>query len=178
MDPYRFDAVTRGLSGLASRRAMVLGLVGAGLGWSGASLPDAVAARKRKRRKRRNTRPQVRLNAFGCVDVGGFCQSDAQCCSNRCREQTCRAHDDGGCAAGFQDGSCSDTGTNVGCTTSGGNPEGRCNTTTGNGAFCTASGGCYPCTKDIECEAVQGPGAACIRCTKCVETGGTSCAAA
>jgi hypothetical protein len=176
MNRNDFDDLARSLSGLPPRRAVVRGLIGAGLGLLAAPLLDGADAGKRRRRKRK--RPQVRFNAFGCVDVGAFCQSDDQCCSNLCREQSCRAHDTGGCAPGFQDRSCSDAGTNVECTTSGGNPGGRCNTTTGNGAFCTASGGCYPCTKDVECEAVQGPGAACILCAKCPETGGTSCASA
>ena len=77
MDPRRFDAATRSLAAGASRRRALGGLATALLTVAGGRAPEAMAAKKRRRR--------VRRNAFGCVNVGGFCRNAGQCCSGICR---------------------------------------------------------------------------------------------
>ena len=172
MNQNRTAVVTRSLTRVPTRRDVVRGLVGAGFGLGAARLPGVVAAKRKRRR--------IRRNAFGCVDVGGYCKGDEHCCSGNCAgkpgQKRCRAHDTGGCQAGLQDTTCAteaNPGTDVPCTTSAGN-AGFCNTTTGNAGFCAYSGGTYPCAKDAECQEIYGPRAACIRCD--TETGGTTCA--
>ncbi|MGH2617080.1 MAG: hypothetical protein ACRDJC_17750 [Thermomicrobiales bacterium] len=176
MNQNRLTVLTRSLTDYPSRRHVLRGLVGAGLGLGAARLPEAAARKKRKKRKK-----TPKFNAFGCVNVGDFCKSADQCCSGICEGQLgnkkCRAHGTGGCPPGVQDTSCNAAGgTNIPCTTATGNPNGLCGTTTGNAGYCLDSGGCYPCTKDVECQSQCGPQAACIRCDDCEETGGTSCA--
>lgn len=173
MDKNRFDAVTRSLGGVPSRRTLLRALAGAGFGLGIAHPPYAGAARKKRK-------PRITRNAFGCVDVGRFCKRADQCCSGVCAgkpgKKRCRAHDTGGCRPGAQDGSCTEPATDVPCTTSAGNTDGYCNTTTGGAGFCAYSGGCFACTRDAQCQELYGPRAACIRCDKCADTGGTSCA--
>jgi hypothetical protein len=53
VDQNRFDALTRSLRGVPSRRAMVRGFAGAGLALGLARLPDAVVAKRKKKRKKR-----------------------------------------------------------------------------------------------------------------------------
>jgi hypothetical protein len=168
MDANRFDRLTRSVATPASRRSVL-----AALGVAVAAVPPTVNARKRKRRK-------VRRNAFGCVDVGGFCKNGGQCCSGICTgkkgKKKCRAHDAQGCQPGVQDTTCDATGgADVTCTTSSGATDGVCGTTTGRAGYCLFSGGCFPCTKDAECQEFCGPRAACILCDDCTNDGGTSC---
>ena len=175
MDQHRLDSLTHSLTSVPSRRDVLRGLAGAGLAVAVVAGGSPQAAARKKRKRRKGKQPRVRRNAFGCVDVGKYCQTDGQCCSNLCQEGQCRAHDTGGCPPGALDGTCG--GTSIGCATTSGD-DGFCNTTTGNAGFCTASGGCHRCAKDVECQAIMGAGAACIHCTTCPHTGGTSCAAA
>ena len=143
-----------------------------------AGLPDGAAAKKRKKKLKRNE--------FGCVSVGGKCRGrDKNCCSGICREEKpkkgkkdksrCVAHDAQGCEAGQIEGFCG--GTNVSCTTSNGN-SGNCNTTTGNAGYCADSGDCSagPCKKDADCIPNFGAGAACVLCDDALCVGGTGCA--
>src|SRR5689334_16338209 len=65
-------------------------------------------------------------------------------------------------------------GATVACRTSTNQP-GRCVTTTGQGGYCEASGDCFPCAKDKDCQPFCGPGAACARCAICEGAGGTLC---
>ncbi len=99
MDDARFDALARAPG--TTRRHVLGGLLGVGLG-GGARSPDAATAERRRRR--------VRRNAFGCVSAGEFCKHAGQCCSGVCRgkkgKKRCRAHDTGGCAAGQRDVNC------------------------------------------------------------------------
>ena len=53
MDQHRFDTLTRSLSGASSRRALLRGLAGLGLGLGIARLPQTAAAKKRKQNKKR-----------------------------------------------------------------------------------------------------------------------------
>ena len=68
MDQNRFDVLTRSLSGVLPRRAVVRGLVGAGCGLSALRLSDAVAA-KRKKKKRKKRKPALRCDVCrsGCA---------------------------------------------------------------------------------------------------------------
>jgi hypothetical protein len=165
-----FAVLPRSLADLPSRRDVLRGLIGAGLGVGAVRLPAGAAAGKTRR-------PHVRRNASGCVNVGGYCRNDDQCCSGICegrrRKRKCRAHDTGGCRAGNQPQGCN--GTDIVCTTSTGNPKGVCATTTGNGGYCVYSGGCYPCQTDADCQELCGPRGACFLCDDCPDTGGTSC---
>lgn len=186
MNQNRFDALTRILSSVPSRRHLLRGLASAGLGFVLGAVPlsgIAEAKKKRKHKKKgKKRKPKVKFNAFGCVNVGRLCKDASQCCSGICEgepgQKTCVAHDTGGCPAGVDELGCGDPGTDVPCTSSTGKTEGyACNTTTGNAAFCAFSSDCFPCRKDAECQE-QFPLSqiACIRCTACPETGGTACA--
>jgi hypothetical protein len=157
MDAHRFDALARALAPGATRRHVLGGLLGVGLGGGAARPPDAATAEKRRRR--------VRRNAFGCVNVGGFCKNAGQCCSGVCRgkkgRKRCRAHDTGGCAAGQRDVNCG--GQDVPCTSAAGH-AGVCETTTGNAPYCASGLWIVPCATDRECRRYCGPRAACLRC--------------
>ncbi len=172
MNHHGVTAMTRSLTSIPSRRDVLRGLAGAGVGLSVARFPSGAAAVK-GRKKERKPKP----NVFGCLNVGDPCKRADQCCSGICagrkRRRKCRAHDTGGCRAGSQPISCN--GTDIVCTTSTGNPEGVCTTTTGNGGYCVYSGACYPCRKDAECQELCGPQGACLLCNDCPDTGGTSC---
>jgi hypothetical protein len=74
VDQHRFDTVARSLSCFRSRRTVLGGLAGAGLGWGVARLPGpAEAKRKRKRRQ-------------------GLCQKNGARCTKpgkRCKKRYC-----------------------------------------------------------------------------------------
>lgn len=166
MDTARFDDLSRTVAHRLSRR----GLAGT-LGLAVLTRPGLLEAKK-KRKKRKK---KVKFNEFGCVNVGMFCQNGGQCCSGICQgkkgKKSCRSHDVQGCEAG-QDpcaGSAS-----LPCTTSAG-VAGGCVTTTGNAGYCAASLVCSVCAKDVDCEPILGPGAACVRCSLCDVTGETIC---
>ena len=160
MDRINFSVLTHTLADLPSRRDVLRGLVGAGVGFGTARLPPPVEAKK----KRKPGKPKP--NAFGCLNVGDFCQSASQCCSGICQgkkgKKRCKAHDATSCAAGQRNMNCG--GEDIPCTSSTGNP-GICETTTGNAPYC-ASSGYYgvPCTKDEDCQLYCGPRAACLPC--------------
>jgi hypothetical protein len=145
------------------------GLASAGIGLGALRLPVHVTAKK-KRRKQKKGKP----NAFGCLDVGVSCQNAGQCCSSICQgkkgKKRCRDHDSGECAPGITPGDCSDSSEQqeVPCTTSRG-ILGHCHTTTGNAGYCSAPAeigtfACSNCTRDVECQALLGAGAACVLC--------------
>ena len=171
MDQHRFDTLTRSVSDVLSRRRLLRGLTGTGFGLGVARLPGVAAKKKRKKQK-------AKPNAFGCLDVGATCKTSEQCCSGICAgkkgKRRCRAHDTGACGVGQSIGFCG--GENAGCAIGDGNPTGVCGTTTGNAGFCVGGGDCFPCTEDVECKPFCGPGAACVRCERCAETGGAMCA--
>jgi hypothetical protein len=159
VDQQHFDGVPRSLRGGPTRRHVLRGLLAAaGLGWGGARWPAGAAARRKRTRT-------VRRNAFGCVDVGGFCTDAGQCCSGVCRgkrgKKRCRAHDADVCTAGQRDVNCG--GQDVACTSGTGQP-GVCETTTGNAPYCAGSLWVVPCATDRECRRYCGPRAACLRC--------------
>lgn len=166
MDGILFDRLARRFATPRNRRqaaaAIVLGGVTA-LDIGPVRLPNHASARKRKKK--------VAFNAFGCVDVGRFCRSAAQCCSGICRgkkrKRRCRAHDTGGCPVGFSGLICANPTTRV-CTTSTGKP-GACYTTTGKAGYCGSAVSCVACTKDADCQAIPflGGRAACVVCENC-----------
>ena len=74
MDQHCFDTLTRSVSGLRSRRTVLGGLVGAGLGWGVARLPSSAEAKNRRKRKQ------------------ALCRQDGSPCrkpGNQCRQQYC-----------------------------------------------------------------------------------------
>lgn len=169
MDGSPFDDFARSWRGTASRRSVLAGFAAV----AAASLPVSGVARKRKQK------PQP--NAYGCLELGQKCGGNhALCCSGssqgkrpkkgkpdrrRCvghNALTCQAEQDS-CLQGNQ--TC---GTN-----------GLCLHTTGKSSYCGTSGICAVCQRDADCEALRGPGAACVICTAaCPGTGGTACYAA
>jgi hypothetical protein len=179
MDQSRFDALTRVLSDVFSRRRVLRGVAAAGLGLAAARRHEFAHANKKRVSSPKKQKP----NAFGCLSVGDACRRAGQCCSGLCQgkkgRRKCRAHDTGNCLAGEHPGEC--LGANVACITSLGK-QGVCATTTGNAAYCTSSFiECFNCKTDADCQAVDGgalgPRAACIRCADCGEINGTACAA-
>jgi hypothetical protein len=160
MQTSRFDALTRSWSRLLSRRsaAGVLGL-------STLTLTGFADARKRSGKKKK--RPK--FNDFGCVNVGGFCKSDRQCCSGICegkkRKKRCRAHDTGGC----QEGQDNCEGIPIRCL-NGTSDGGLCLRTTGKAGYCFGifvASQCMDCRKDADCVPFCGPQAACVVCPSC-----------
>lgn len=157
MDGSSFDTLTRLLDAPSARRGVLPGIAALALGLSGKH-PRVATARKRKQKLKRNQ--------FGCVDVGKPCRGkNGNCCSGVCDgkkpkqgksdRSRCRARNVLGCAAGAD--SC--TQGNVFCGT-----NGICLQTTGKAAFCGAGNQCFDCEKDVDCEALYGPGAACTVC--------------
>jgi len=171
MDGPRFDALTRVLASLSSRRAVTHALAGGAFAALGLAFGDGADAKRKKKR--------LDVNRFGCVNLGGKCRgNDAHCCSGVCEgkrpkkgrrdRSRCAAHDTGGCLPG-QDSCISETfpcGTN-----------GACFQTTGNAGYCSASAGlCADCITDTDCQRVIGAGAACVICSgECPQTGGRGC---
>jgi hypothetical protein len=189
VDGYRFEALIRTLTGGASRRGLLGGLASAAAGFAMARFPDEIEAKKK--RKRKNRKPKLKRNEFGCVDVGGKCLgNDANCCSGICdgkkpkrgKKDTsaCIAHDNGVC---FPENDTCTVGANVPC-----NPDNTgcfCALTTGNAGFCgnftiVDGAGCRECSRDTDCQEDLGPGAACVFlggiCSSiCATTGRTAC---
>ncbi len=173
MDAFHFDHLTRTVSTVLSRRtaASVLGL-------GALALPGLADARKKRKHKKK----KITRNAFGCVNVDGFCKNDRQCCSGICQgrkdKKTCKDHDQSTCQAGQNTLVC-DGDANVLCTATDGT-AGLCHTTTGQGAFCSAISACFVCATDADCRRYCDRPAACTVCPGCVGSGtgnvGTGCA--
>ena len=191
MNGNRFDTLTQGFAHASSRR-LVLSRVAAGLlAIAGMRLLDAASAKQRQRRRKRKKKP-LSFNEFGCINVGGKCRGkDELCCSGICQgkkpkqgkrdKRTCAAHNSGICTpqttlcVNELEAECG-----FGC---------LCALTTGNAGFCgnffylisNDIDPCRVCTKDTDCQAEFGPGAACIDlrvdfCAMlCPDTGGTAC---
>jgi hypothetical protein len=191
VDHYRFDSLTRWLGTGSPRRGLLRGLVGAGLGLGMVTVRWPETGEARKKRKRKDRKPKLKRNAFGCVDVGGKCQgNDANCCSGICqgkkpkkgRKDTsiCVAHDNAGIC--FADSDTCSAGGNISCSVE---SVCFCVLTTGSAGFCgdfTAGAPelCRDCTTDTDCQEEFGPGAACVLlggiCSSfCPATGRTAC---
>ena len=82
MDQHRFDTLARSLSGLPSRRHLLRGLAGAGVGLGAARLPAVTAAKgKRKDRDTGNGKPK-RRNGL-CKKDGSPCRRPGKDCQKR-----------------------------------------------------------------------------------------------
>jgi len=196
VDQHHRFVLTRTMTGMPSRRDVLRALGAAGVGL-GALQPNPAAAKKKGKGKRKNKkkeRPKIIqpvLNAFGCLDIGQPCRGDGNnCCSGICEgvapkkgrpdTSNCVAHNSGICAT---DTNSCELGVAVPCATD--SSLQICVITTGGAPFCgdfTAGVQtlCRNCTKDTECEAEFGAGAACIvlggTCTLfCPATGRTAC---
>jgi hypothetical protein len=178
-----FDSITRAFNADNSRRTVMKRLAGGALAALVVRFGPEGAAEARKKKNRKNTKktPKLKLNAFRCVDVGKACRgNNANCCSGICKGKKpkkgkkdtsrCVAHNVLECLAG-QD-TCA-----LGFIACGTDVDSACHQTTGNAAFCAGKGACAECRKDTDCEGEFGPGAACVVCAECEETG-TACAAA
>jgi hypothetical protein len=169
MDIARFDHLTRTVSTLLSRRTLA-----GTLGLGALALPGLAEAKKHKKRKKK----KIKLNDFGCVNVGGFCKNSGQCCSGICSgkkgKKKCKAHNASTCTAA--DDFCL-AGVATPCTLEGGG-VGQCVRTTGEASYCEADGGCVDCTKDADCVPFCGAGAACIVCPIECGPNGTACVGA
>jgi hypothetical protein len=155
MDVDRFDQIARALHWRQSRRAALRLLFPGALGAlaTGGGLKE------------------VRANHFECRHVGARCKRSGQCCSGVCRNKRCQGHGAGICTT---QNVCT-TGTTV-CGTHRGGSICACFQTTGKAPFCGRFGVCRACTKDRQCEADFGAGAACVvhTCGGCEATG-TGC---
>src|SRR5215212_6411401 len=167
MQKHQVAALTLTMNRVPSRRDIVRGLVGAGFGFGSLRQMETGEASKKKKTK---TKP----NVFGCLNLGQPCAGNsARCCSGICHGRKprkgkkdtskCAVHNTGICAAGSD--LCT-SGLHHACHPS--NPNCTCTLTTGNAGFCadftSASGqevACRVCTRDTDCQAEFGAGAAC-----------------
>jgi hypothetical protein len=197
VDADRLAAVIRSFSSLPSRRDLLRGFGAVGIGLGALRLPHVAEARKKhkvsnkKRKKKQHTPPQPIFNRFDCAAIGQPCLGDnTLCCSGVCEgaapvkgkpdTRVCAAHNAAVCTP--ESNMCTQ-GTSVFCNPN--HPLSVCVLTTGDAGFCadlTANGRglCRICTKDTDCQAEFGAGAACVvlgsACsTVCPATGGTAC---
>ncbi len=166
MDQHRITVLRHALIGMPSRRDILRGLTGVGLGLGFPRLPEPSAAKRKSKKKKKKSTP----NAFGCLSVGAICKNAAPCCSGICEgkkgKRTCRAHDAGTCEqevpAICQSGSPLTT-------TCNNRPDCACLRTTAGSSvcgelFCEREGcsECADCQRDADCVALGFPsGAAC-----------------
>jgi hypothetical protein len=170
----RFDLLARML-GRRSRRNVLSGLA-ATLGLTVVGVPGGKAGNGGKHTKK----SKLNRNAYGCVDVGKPCRGNsANCCSGLCNgkkpkkgkadRSRCVAHNTANCQPGLD--ACK--GVDATCGTGG-----ICLATTGKASFCgdPDTDVCVACTRDTDCEALLGPGAACVSCAAvCPITQGRIC---
>jgi hypothetical protein len=168
MDGDRFDVFTRSLSPEGSRRGVLAGLA------SGLLAAKLLARRGEEAYAKKKGKKKLKLNAFGCVNVGGKCRGNsANCCSGICEgkkpkkgkkdKSTCVAHDTNGCTA--QKSFCN-TGSQEQSNCEVGDPQAMCINTTGGAPFCgnltVTPANCAGCRRDADCEAAGfPPGSAC-----------------
>jgi hypothetical protein len=163
-------------TGVPSRRDLLRGLASAGLALGIVGRPDPGAAKKKRKKKK------IKRNRFGCVNVGSFCKHAGQCCSGICEgkkgKKRCQAHDTRGCQ--LADDTCVDEGSVLCPDDAGGANKALflCFQTTGKAGFCGIQVGsqCVACTKDADCVADFGAGAACVVCARfCADSNHTTC---
>lgn len=160
MDQNHRERLTRALTAIPSRRDILRGLAGAGLGWGVARLPDGADAKKKRKRKKKTKK--AKPNAFGCLDVDNACKTADQCCSGVCEgkkgKKTCRAHDTGTCEQ-ERPGYCAEGNPYLALCNGG---EGVCFRTTAGSNVCANDFVCADCQRDADCEALGFPlGTAC-----------------
>jgi hypothetical protein len=190
----RFAIVTHALTTFPTRRDMIRGIAGTGLGLATLQqLGVAEAGKKNKRKKKKGkkkARPLI-FNQYGCVDIGQACRGDnSLCCSGMCEgaaprkgkpdRSRCVHHNAGNCTL---DTNTCEVGADVPCGP--GKLRTACTVTTGNAAFCAditagTTVHCRVCGRDTDCQGEFGPSAACVvldgMCTPlCLATGRTAC---
>ncbi len=94
LNQNQFEAVTRALAFIPSRRDVLRGLAGAGLALGTLEVATNTDAKKRRKNKK-DKKPKP--NAYGCLSVGKACKSADQCCAGICEGKMYRAHDTGTC---------------------------------------------------------------------------------
>jgi len=176
VDQTHFDAVSRTLSRLPSRRDVLRGLAGAGIGLGAlvGSAFDTVgvdAKKKRRANKKKRKTPRPTFNAFGCLDVGQLCKGDSTvCCSGICAgiapkkgkpdTRRCAAHGTGSCRQDIEGVCTTPDLLQVTC-----NNRSNCGcirTTAGSNYCAELFGGpgtsqCQPCQRDADCIALGLP---------------------
>lgn len=160
MDPVenRFERMMRVLTAIPSRRDVLRGLTGMGLGLTAARLPAGADARK----KRKGTKKKPRPNRFGCFGVGDRCKRADQCCSGICDgkkgKRRCRAHDTGTCKQGGPEICSIDPPPALTCNNG---AECRCFRTTAGSIACAKfinrELNCADCARDADCAALGFP---------------------
>jgi hypothetical protein len=172
MNATCFDAVTRSLASAPSRRDVLRGLAGMGLGLGMARWPSTAETKKKRTRKNKKKAKKAKRNAFGCVNVGGFCKNDEQCCSGICdgkkEERKCKAHGTGTCDQEAPGLCTAPNPALLKCNNSG---DCACIRTTAGSNFCysvrAGAGDCADCQQDADCEALDFPlGSACAPTTE------------
>jgi hypothetical protein len=179
MGAKRFDALMRRLSARAARRGLLAGLAGGLLAVGPLAFGGHEAGARNKHKKHKKKKPhhskRPPFNAFGCVDVGQACRgNDNFCCSGICEGETpkkgkrdtslCVAHHTGDCTPEIT--YCTAGTLNSKCVSGG--ADAYCLTTTGHADFCgnvkdfVTENRCRSCEKDTDCEAITGPGSACV----------------
>jgi hypothetical protein len=177
VDQNSFLALTRSLTGVPTRRHLLRGLSGLGIGLGVPGLPELAGAKKRSNKKKPK---KPKPNSYGCLEVGAPCKNASQCCAGICEgkkgKKRCRAHDTGTCDQRLS-GLCSPTPTIAPCNNSG---TCFCLRSTANSNVCAQLGQrvCSSCKTDADCEALGlPPGTACfptsgfLCATDCPETG-------
>jgi hypothetical protein len=181
MGATRFDDLLRSLINRASRREVLAGVAGAAFGLEATRL-DLVA--KTKKRKK------LKLNQFGCVNVGDPCRGkDSNCCSGICDggkprrgkkdRSRCVGHNVGICTRG-QDACAQGPAQATQCGLTGSTCF--CRRTTGGAGFCSrpVADLCHDCRTDDDCEELGFPsGSACVVYVQpgcgCPETDNRTC---
>lgn len=178
------DLLARRTATLTRRTALgaMLGGVGAGHALDGEAKNRNKRRKRRKRKNQNQNKNTAVANAFGCLNVGDRCDdTDLQCCSGVCQKEPggkgksqqsfCVAHGEGSCRAD------QDACVNGDASANQYDVNGICFRTTGQAGFCGRgeSGDCFTCRTDVECEALSGPGSACVVCSECEAAGGTGC---
>src|SRR5262245_38609303 len=74
MDHNRIADLTRSMSVLPSRRHLLRGLAGSGLGWGMARFPGLTEAKRRRTRKQNNTKGLCKRNGAPCNEPGRKCK--------------------------------------------------------------------------------------------------------
>jgi hypothetical protein len=156
VDQHRFDTLTRSLSGASSRRALLRGLAGLGLGLGIARLPQTAAAKKRKQNKKRHTKQSAKQHEreTGTADPARLAAAAGQCgpCEKRKRGICVPKPDETPCPGGVcQHGVCHLSNPTCETTCDGCCSFGQCYPGNTNAACGTGGAACATCAGDEAC---------------------------